>query len=108
MELTRPELIVHPVRLRIVEAVAGHSMTSQQIAERLPDVPQATLYRQIKILLEGGILQVAEERQVHGIVEKTYTMPEEAGHLTREEFAAISPADHSRYFAILLGVLTNR
>src|SRR2546430_2345141 len=82
MPIPKAELIVHPVRLRILEAAQRQKLTSRQIAEYLPDVPQATLYRQIKLLLDGGLLEVVEERLVHGIVEKVYTLPEGAGHLS--------------------------
>src|SRR5258707_34395 len=106
MTLSKADLIVHPVRLRIIQVILARELTSRQIAERLPDVPQATLYRQIKILLQGGLLQVTGEKQVHGIVEKTYSMPAGAAHLSREEFAQISAEDHARYFAIFAGGLS--
>ncbi len=106
--LSKAELIVHPVRLRILETMQGRALTSQQIATRLPDVPQATLYRQIKRLAEGGILEVVEERSVNGIVEKVYTVRSGAARFSREEFAQISAEDHARYFAIFLGALSHR
>jgi len=100
------DLIVHPVRLRIVQHLQGHELTSGQLHELLSDVPQATLYRQIKILLDGGMLQVAEERVVHGIIERVYTMPRGSAHLSRDEFAQISAEDHQRYFSIMMAVLS--
>jgi len=105
VSLAKAELIIHPVRLRIVEAVQQQTLTVRQIASRLPDVPQATLYRQVKRLLDGGVLVVAGERLVNGIVEKTYALREEAGHFSREEFAAIPPEEHARYFSVFLGAL---
>ncbi|HLK60360.1 MAG TPA: helix-turn-helix domain-containing protein [Chthonomonadaceae bacterium] len=106
--LSKAELIIHPVRLRVLEVVQGRALTSQQIAGRLPDVPQATLYRQIKRLAEGGILAVVEERSIHGIVEKVYTLREGAAHFSREEFARIPAEEHARFFAIFLGTLSSR
>jgi hypothetical protein len=103
--LTKAELIVHPVRLRIIEAFQGRDLTTRQIAALLPDVPQASLYRQIKRLHDAKILVVAEEKAVNGIIERTYALREGATHLSREEFAAISAEDHARYFAIFLGVM---
>ena len=51
------ELVLHPVRLRIVQAFLGTpSLTTAQLRERLPDVPAATLYRQVATLVEGGLL----------------------------------------------------
>jgi len=103
--LTKAELIVHPVRLRIIESFLGRSLTTRQIAALLPDVPQASLYRQIKRLYDAQILVVIEEKTVNGIIERTYALQAGATHLSREEFAAIPPEDHSRYFAIFLGVM---
>ena len=37
MSLVKAELIVHPVRLRIVEAVSRRRLTARQIAAQLPD-----------------------------------------------------------------------
>jgi DNA-binding transcriptional ArsR family regulator len=106
--LSKAELIIHPLRLRIIEAVQGREVTTQQIARLLPEVPQASLYRHIKMLVDGGILDVTGERRVNGIVERTYAVRKGSSRFSREEFAAISPVDHSRYFAVFLGTLASR
>lgn len=103
---SKAELIIHPVRIRIVHAVLARELTSRQIAEQMPDVPQATLYRQIKLLLDGGLLHQVSERRVNGIVERTYTMPAGSAHLTRSEFATITPEEHARFFAIFCSGLS--
>lgn len=101
--LSKAELVNHPVRLRILEHMAGRNMTSLQIAEGLKDVPQATLYRQIKLLHEGGILDVVDQRQAHGVIELTYAQRKGSTHLSREEFASMSPEDHLGLFAMMNG-----
>jgi len=106
--LSKAELIIHPVRLRIIEAVQGRALTTLQIARLLPEIAQASLYRHIKLLADGGILDVAGERSVNGIVERTYTVRKGSSRFSREEFAKIEPADHSRYFAVFLGALASR
>lgn len=40
-------LIGHPVRLRVIIALGGRTLTTKQLAEALPDVAQATLYRHV-------------------------------------------------------------
>src|SRR5437868_1497824 len=105
---SKAELIIHPVRLRIIEAVQGREVTTLQIARLLPDVPQASLYRHIKMLADGGILDVTGERRVNGIVERTYSVRKGSARFSREEFASFGPADHSRYFAVFLGTLASR
>jgi hypothetical protein len=41
----KPDLVIHPVRIRIAGAVVARPMNTGQIAAALPDVPLATLYR---------------------------------------------------------------
>lgn len=82
-------------------------MTSKQVSEGLPDIPQATLYRHLKTLHSHGILEVVNQRSVNGIVELTYQLKAQSARFTREEFASIPAQDHQRYFAICLGALAS-
>jgi DNA-binding transcriptional ArsR family regulator len=45
----RLELLLHPLRMRILTELIAHERTPSQVAAALPDVPHATLYRQIKL-----------------------------------------------------------
>src|SRR5437868_1454004 len=103
---SKADLVVHPIRMRIIAAVSKEALSPRQIAERVRDVPQATLYRHLKKLEEGGIIRVAERRPVRGVEERFYTMVPGASHFSREEFATIPPEDHERYFAVLMGGLS--
>jgi DNA-binding transcriptional ArsR family regulator len=102
--IQKSELVIHPVRLRILGALAARPMTTKQLASVLLDVPQATLYRQVHVLLEGGALKVVGQRPVNGIVESTYATIEGVARFDRAEFAAILPEDHMRFFGVFLGV----
>jgi DNA-binding transcriptional ArsR family regulator len=99
------DVLLHPVRLRIVQAVAGRRLTAKAIAEALGDVPQATLYRHIGILAEAGILAVAELRPVRGATERTYVLSEGAANLEPAALATASREDHLRYFTIFVASL---
>lgn len=100
------DLILHPVRMRVIQLLgSGKSSTAQQLAEALPDVPPATLYRHLSKLLQGGILEVVSQRQVRGTQEKTYALKAQAALLGPEEFAKASREDHMRYFASFLATL---
>lgn len=68
------ELLHHPVRWRITQALIGRSLTTRELAEVLPDVATTTLYRQVGVLAKAGVLTVAGERQVRGVVERSYTL----------------------------------
>ncbi len=100
------DLILHPVRMRVIQVLgSGNHYTAQQLAEALPDVPPATLYRHLSKLLQGGILEVVSQRQVRGTQEKTYALKGNAAVLGPDEFAKASREDHMRYFASFLATL---
>lgn len=101
----KADALIHPVRLRIVLALEGGKMTSQQIALKLPDVAQASLYRHIKELVAAEILKVVEENPVRGTVEKVYAVAEENAQFTPEDLANFTREDHLRYFTAFLGTL---
>src|SRR6185437_14890770 len=92
------ELLFHPVRMRIIVALArGAQLTAQQLGEVLADVPAPTLYRQLKKLHEGGVLDVVEERRVRGTVERVYAL-RLGGPGLNPNLAQASREDHMRYF----------
>lgn len=70
--MTTSELLLHPVRLRIVQAMLGHAQTTtRELADRLGDVAPATLYRHVAALVDGGVLEVAAETRVRGATERS-------------------------------------
>jgi hypothetical protein len=99
LRMKRADLVLHPVRLRILLAfLGGRRLTPQQVAAALPDVPQATLYRQIERLRRGGALAVAAEQRVRGAVERTYVLAEGGASLSPADLAKASRDDHLGYF----------
>jgi DNA-binding transcriptional ArsR family regulator len=69
------DLLLHPVRLRIVKAFLGdRELTAKQLAAELPDVPAASIYRHVGRLAEAGVLHVVAERRVRAAIERTYGM----------------------------------
>jgi DNA-binding transcriptional ArsR family regulator len=105
MNKIKEDLLLHPVRMRIVLAVAGREVTAQELATELPDVPQATLYRNINTLAAAGILAVVQERRVRNTIEKTYALPDESNLLlTAEDLEEAGPEDYIRLFAEYLGL----
>lgn len=102
---TKADLVLHPIRMRILMALSGRQKTSQQLADDLWDIPQATLYRQITRLAEANIIKVVEKRQVRGAVEKVYAVDEHSTTLTSADFAKSSKDDHMRYFISFIASL---
>jgi DNA-binding transcriptional ArsR family regulator len=100
------KLLIHPVRLRIVHAMAGkRALTSSQLLARMPEVSKATLYRHIAMLAEGGILEVVSEQRVRGAVERRYRIREDRAVVTSEVAATMSIEDHRQGFAAAIAAI---
>jgi DNA-binding transcriptional ArsR family regulator len=95
---TKADLILHPIRMRILMALSEGKKTTQQLVYELNDVPQATIYRHITRLAKAKIIQVVEEHQVRGNTEKVYAIEENMSLISAEEAAHFSKDDHMRYF----------
>ncbi len=105
MNTIKENLLLHPVRLRIILAVGGRQVTAQQLAKELVDIPQATLYRNINLLAGAGILSVVQQRQVHNTIEKTYALTQMNLFFTRQDLRGAGPEVHMRLFSQFLGTL---
>ncbi len=105
MSHSKADLILHPIRMRILVAVAGKQMTAQQLASALPDVAQATLYRHINRLAKGGALTVVKERPVRGTVEKVYALDQQGAWLGAADVENFSKDDHIRTFTAFVASL---
>lgn len=105
MNKVKEDLLLHPVRLRIILAVYGREVTPQQVAEELPDIPQATLYRNINTLAAAGILVVVRERRVRNTLEKSYALPDRSLMVTPEDLKDAQPEDHVRLVTQYLGLI---
>ncbi|MDZ4769144.1 MAG: helix-turn-helix domain-containing protein [Chloroflexota bacterium] len=101
----KADLILHPVRLRIVTELAGKQLSPRQLGEALPDIAQATLYRHLNTLLDGKILKIVSEHPVNGAIERIYTVIEGAARLSDEELRGLSRGDHLRYFTVFAASL---
>lgn len=95
------DLLLHPVRLRIIKAFLGdRALTTGQLAAELDDVPPGSLYRHVARLAKAGILQVVAERRVRGAVERTYTLRQFAARITPEQARQMSPEEHAQAFMV--------
>jgi hypothetical protein len=97
--VTSAELLLHPVRLRIVEAFLGdRALTTSELRSELPDVAPASLYRHVARLVAAGVLAVVSERRVRGALERTYVLRVSAANVGLDELATLSVEDHRRMF----------
>ncbi len=56
------DIIMNPIRMRIIQTlVTKKELSTQEISEYLPDVPQATLYRHLHTLVHAHIIKTVHE-----------------------------------------------
>jgi hypothetical protein len=93
------DLLLHPVRLRIVQAFLGdRALTTSQLSAELSDVPAASLYRHVARLVSAGVLQVVAERRVRGAVERTYVLRLAAARVGVADIEAMGTDDYRQMF----------
>ncbi|HUZ02654.1 MAG TPA: helix-turn-helix domain-containing protein [Thermomicrobiaceae bacterium] len=107
--MARAELLLHPVRLRILKAFLGdRALTTSQLAAELDDVPAGSLYRHVALLTRAGVLQVVAERRVRGAVERTYMLRLLAAQVGPGDAATMTPDEHAQAFtAFIAGLLAD-
>jgi hypothetical protein len=105
--VTSADLLLHPVRLRIVQAFLGdRPLTTSGLAAELDDVPTTSLYRHVARLVGAGVLAVVAERRVRGALERTYVLRASAALITPDQIATMSADDLRRSFmAFVAGLL---
>lgn len=100
------DLLLHPVRLRVVQALLGdRALTTGELHAELPDVPAATLYRHVGVLADAGVLEVAAQRRVRGSTERTYRLVVAAASVGPDEAAGLTPEQHRRAFGTFVAAL---
>jgi DNA-binding transcriptional ArsR family regulator len=97
--VTGADLLLHPVRLRILRAFLGdRALTTGQLRAELPDIPPASLYRHIARLVDAGVLAIVAERRVRGAKERTYVLRTSAATISLDELAGMSVDQHRQAF----------
>ncbi len=104
--MDKADLIIHPIRLKLLRELVNEELTTQALSERLPDVPLSSIYRHLKLLLDSQLVEVSDTRLVKGIQERTYRAIQPAV-LGPADIAGWSAADHLRYFTSYALTLIN-
>lgn len=97
------DVVLHPVRLRIVLQFGGSELTTAELRRALPDVTQATLYRHVSALVDAGILAVVQERRVRGAIERTLALGDRMAHVGQDELDAMDDARLRTAFLTFIG-----
>ncbi|GLZ75889.1 transcriptional regulator [Actinorhabdospora filicis] len=99
------DLVLHPVRIRVLRALARGGRTTRELTAALADVPQASLYRHLAALTKGGIIAIAEERKVRGTAERVYALAPGGTTIPAAQLAGATAEDHGRYFTAFVSTL---
>jgi DNA-binding transcriptional ArsR family regulator len=104
---SKADLMLHPVRFRIVQCLlGGKERTVQELSLDLPDIPHATLYRQINKLIDGGLINVVDQRQVRGTVEKILALHNTIA-ITKDDLETMSRDEHMHTFLMFVASLVD-
>lgn len=101
MPINKADLILHPARMQILQTLAFNPMNTQELADTLNSVPKSSIYRHIRALLDGGMIEVVETRQVKGVQEKYYRLAK-SPHLSQADVAGFTQEQNLRYFLMFL------
>lgn len=90
-----------------MEAFLGdRALTTTELRSKLPDVPVASLYRHVALLVDAGRLAVVAEHRVRVALERTYVLRVAAANIGLNELAEMTPDDHRHAFmAFVAGLL---
>ena len=79
------EYLVNPVKSKLIIAVMTQgTTTAKALAASNKSIPQATLYRYLKKMVDDGVLNVVEERKVRNVTEKIYALAIDFNAYTEE------------------------
>lgn len=103
MRETKAEILLHPVRLKIVQEFLGLTkLTAKDLVKRLPSISQATLYRHLDKLVHYKILEVVEENPIRGTVEKVYRLNLAGANVGNKDFNQNSREEQMNFFMIFI------
>lgn len=89
----KAEVLMHPVRMKILQALMHdkeEGLSTLEMISIIKDVPQATLYRHIQILVDENIIKIVKERKVRSVTEKFYAVNEGAIKLNKEDWTQLT------------------
>lgn len=105
MPASKADLITHPTRARILTALMGRRLTTQQMGELLPDLPLSSIYRHVRLLAEGGVIEPVEDVRVNGALARVYHVVKGQARIGPEEVRNSSRADQLSFFTTFLNSL---
>lgn len=100
---SKADILFHPIRLRIVQELSKSDYPGLELLHQLQDVPQATFYRHLKVLVDHNLVQVVEESA--GAKEKVYTLSKDGSRMTADDVKDLSPEEHMQMMTVFTSQL---
>lgn len=66
------KVLLQPYRFLIVAALSEKEASVKELLQKLPDIPQAAMYRCMKLLEEASLIRKVSKRKIKGAIEATY------------------------------------
>lgn len=107
----KAEVLMHPVRMKILQSLIKNKeegISTLEMITIIKDVPQATLYRHIQILMEENIIKIVKERKVRSVTEKFYALNEDAARLNQEDWKFLAKEQKLNYISYYQLVLLSQ
>lgn len=96
------DILMHPVRMKISQALMRNKengLSPREMLDNIKDVPQATLYRHLQVLLDAGIIRVLKEKKVRSVSEKYYILNAEEARLSSDDWKKASLDEKINYYS---------
>ncbi|MEI2404923.1 helix-turn-helix domain-containing protein [Niallia taxi] len=109
--VNKAEALIHPVRIKISQALirsGENGLTPLEMVKMIKDVPQATVYRHIQVMLDAGIIRIVKERKVRSVVEKYYVLNAEEAKLKGADWKNATTEEKLNYFSFYQIALLNQ
>ncbi len=89
-----------------MHALSGErTLTTTHLLARMPEVSKATMYRQVSLLVEGGLLEVESEQRVGGTIERSYRLRGPSAAISADMASSASLEDYRRAFVTAMTAL---
>jgi len=97
------EHLTNPARAKVYFEIAKAEQTVKTLLQILPEISQPTMYRHIKALLDCQLIKIVGEKQVRGVIEKSYGINEDAAPDIQR---IIEENDGAAYFQLFIQYIT--
>ncbi|MDP9018960.1 MAG: helix-turn-helix domain-containing protein [Candidatus Eremiobacteraeota bacterium] len=95
-----PTAMFHPARIRIISILEAGARTAAEISHAMSDVPTATLYRHLKVLVDSGLLLIESPPSGRpGPAERIYSVNRDKAIIPRKGLNKLKRLPLRRHFA---------